>query len=57
MSVVTAPASTIGSMVLFAGEVWHYWIAVPLVVGGILLVLALLVGYLVRVVAPRYPRR
>jgi hypothetical protein len=42
---------------LFAGEVWHYWIAVPLIASGILLVIALVVGYIVRVVAPRYPRR
>ena len=42
---------------LFAAKVWHYWIAVPLVGGAILLFVALIVGYLVRVVRPQYPRR
>jgi hypothetical protein len=44
-------------MVVLAAPVWHWWISVPLVVGGLLLVVALIVGYIVRVVAPRYPRR
>jgi hypothetical protein len=42
---------------MLAAEVWHYWIAVPLVAGGIALVLALVVGYIVKVVAPKYPPR
>jgi hypothetical protein len=44
-------------MLVLAAKVWHYWISIPLVAGGILLLVALLVGYIVRVVAPRYPRR
>ena len=44
-------------MLVLAAKVWHYWISIPLVVGSIGLLLALLVGYIVRVVAPRYPRR
>jgi hypothetical protein len=42
---------------LFAGQVWHYWIAVPLVVGAILLIVATIVGYLTKVVRPKYPPR
>jgi uncharacterized membrane protein YpjA len=38
-------------------HVWHYWIAVPLVVGAVLFIVATLVGYLVNVVKPKYPPR
>jgi uncharacterized membrane protein YpjA len=37
--------------------VWHYWIAVPLVVGAVLFIVATLIGYLVNVVKPKYPPR
>jgi len=37
--------------------VWHYWLAVALAVPAVLLVIATIIGYLVKVVAPRYPRR
>ncbi len=37
--------------------VWHYWIAVALTIPAILLVIATIIGYLVKVVGPRYPRR
>ncbi len=40
---------------LFA-KVWTYWIAVPLVAGAVLFVVATIVGYLVKVTRPRYPR-
>jgi hypothetical protein len=39
------------------GQVWHYWIAVPLAIGGILFVIATIVGYLNKVVRPKYPPR
>jgi hypothetical protein len=42
---------------MLAAEVWHYWIAFPLVAGGVLLMVALVVGYLVRVTSAKYPRR
>jgi amino acid permease len=35
--------------------VWHYWIAVFLVVPAILLVIATIVGYVTKVSKPRYP--
>ena len=38
-----------------AGVVWHYWIAVPLVAGGVLAVVATVAGYLKKVQQPRYP--
>lgn len=43
----------IGMSVL--GIVWHYWIAPPLVAGGVLLVIATAFGYYKRVVHQRYP--
>jgi len=36
--------------------VWHYWIAVPLAAGGVLLLVATIVGYLKQVQAAKYPR-
>ncbi len=42
--------------VLAANPTWTYWIGVPLAIGGVLLVLATVVGYLRKVQSPRYPR-
>jgi hypothetical protein len=42
---------------LLAAEVWHYWTGVAIAVVTILTVLAVVVGYLVKVVAPQYPKR
>ncbi len=44
-------------MDVLAAKVWTYWIAVPLVLGSLLLVVALVVGYLVKVESLRYPHR
>ena len=44
-------------MDLLAAEVWHYWIGVALAATAVLAVLALVVGYLVKVSSTRYPRR
>ncbi len=41
---------------LFA-QVWHYWLALPFVIGGVLFVIATIVGYLTKVVRPKYPPR
>ena len=41
---------------LFA-NVWHYWIAVPLAFGAVLFGVATIVGYLNKVVKPKYPPR
>lgn len=38
------------------GVVWHFWISVPLVVGGIVAVIVSIVGYLQKVTYRRYPR-
>ena len=40
---------------LFAAKVWHYWVAPPLVAGGVFLTIALGVGYLKKVSAHRPP--
>ncbi|NLD76775.1 MAG: hypothetical protein GX643_08915 [Acidimicrobiales bacterium] len=41
---------------LFA-KVWTFWIAVPLAAGAVLFVLAIIGGYLLKVVKPKYPPR
>ncbi|CAN5246160.1 hypothetical protein BH23ACT2_BH23ACT2_28830 [soil metagenome] len=42
---------------LLASKVWHFWIAVPLTVGAVLFGVSLIVGYLNKVVRPKYPSR
>lgn len=42
--------------VMFAAQVWHYWIGVVLSVGVILTAIATIGGYLKRVQSPRYPK-
>jgi hypothetical protein len=41
---------------LAAAKPWTYWLAPALTLAGVLAVLAVVVGYLIRVVALRYPR-
>lgn len=42
---------------LLAAKIWHFWIGFYLTIGALLAILALVVGYLVKVERPRYPRR
>jgi len=42
---------------LLAAKVWHYWVAFPLVALALGAIIALIVGYLVKVTGARYPRR
>ena len=42
---------------MLAAPVWHYWIAVALAVPAIGLVIATIIGYVIKVVMPRYTRR
>lgn len=37
--------------------VWHFWIGFALSVGVVMTLLALVVGYIVKVEAPRYPKK
>lgn len=48
--------NTIGLMDHSLAVVWHWWIAFPLVAGAALAILALIAGYLVKVVGARPPR-
>ena len=41
---------------VLAAHVWHFWIGVVLVFASILTVIALAVGYVVKVQRPQYPR-
>ena len=38
-------------------QIWAYWIAVPITLGAVVFVVATIVGYLVKVVRPKYPPR
>ncbi|HUQ40618.1 MAG TPA: hypothetical protein VM030_10735 [Acidimicrobiales bacterium] len=42
---------------ILAAKVWHYWVAVPLVAGGVLMIIALGIGYLAKVVSLKYPKQ
>jgi hypothetical protein len=42
---------------LLAAKVWHYWVAFPLVALAVGTIIALVIGYLVKVTGARYPRR
>jgi hypothetical protein len=44
-------------MLLAETHVWHFWIAVPLVLGAVGFVVATIIGYLTKVVRPKYPPR
>ncbi len=50
-------ASTIDLMAILAAKVWHYWISIFLLVPIVLIILALALGYFVKVVAPKYTRK
>jgi hypothetical protein len=42
---------------LAVAKPWTYWLAPLLVLGAVLTVLAIVVGYLIKVVAAKYPRQ
>ena len=42
--------------VLLAAKVWHFWIAPAVVALVVVAIIATIVGYLVKVVAPKSPR-
>ena len=44
-------------MRVFAGVIWHYWLAVPLVAVGFVSLVATIVGYLNKVTSTSYPKR
>ena len=42
---------------VFSAVVWHYWIGVVLFFAAILTVVAVLVGYVVKVQSLKYPKK
>ena len=42
--------------VLLASQVWHYWIAPVVVALVVVMIIATIIGYLVKVVSPKYPK-
>ena len=55
--VLEQSTTTIWGMELLGAQVWHYWLAVPLTVATVATVAKLVVGYVQKVVSPRYPKR
>jgi len=44
-------------LVLAAANPWIYWLAFLLIAGAGLMIIALAVGYVIKVVANKYPRQ
>jgi len=44
-------------MHILAAKVWHYWISIALVLGAVLAILSVGVGYLVKVYSTRFPKQ
>ena len=44
-------------VMVLAAEVWHYWLGVAIALGAVLTMIALVIGYLVKVQARQYPKR
>jgi hypothetical protein len=42
---------------ILAAKVWHYWISIVLVASAVLGIVALGVGYLVKVYSTRFPKQ
>jgi hypothetical protein len=53
----TQHRQNVRSVAMTLGVIWHAWIGVVLFFGGVLTVLATVVGYLVKVQSLKYPKR
>lgn len=42
---------------ILAAKVWHYWISIVLVATGVLALVGVGIGYLVKVTSQKYPRQ
>jgi len=42
---------------MLAAAVWHHWLSFVILVPSVLIPVAIVIGYLAKVVAPRYGRR
>jgi len=45
------------TMAPLAAVVWHHWLSIAILVPSVLIPVGIVVGYLAKVVAPRYGRR
>jgi len=55
--VATAAPASASTPVLAEAKPWHYWLAPVLFGSGVLIVIALMVGYVVKVTIPKYRGR
>jgi len=37
--------------------IWHFWIGLALAIGSLGLIISVVVGYIVKVESPRYPKK
>jgi len=44
-------------MLAQVNHVWHFWLAVPLAIATVLLILGVVVGYFMKVTKTRYPQK
>lgn len=51
------PPTVVAVDLLADANPWTYWMALPLVVAGVLAVLGVIAAYLVRVIGAKYPRQ
>jgi hypothetical protein len=42
---------------ILGAQIWDYWLAWAIAIGAVVTVLALVAGYLMKVVSPQYPKR
>ena len=42
---------------LATAKVWHYWLSIAIIIPTLMVVVGVILGYLHKVVAPKYGRR
>lgn len=57
MAVAGRAPPMLEAMTLATAPVWHFWIAVALAIPTVLMVIATAVGYVVKVLGPKYAGR
>ena len=45
------------ALLLATAKVWHYWLSIAIIIPVLMVVVGVVLGYLRKVVAPKYGRR